>query len=119
MKIIDDTVFAALQRFYHACETQKVMGAALGLSRAQVSRILRRKVASFEDETWERIQPIIEPHIQMGEDCFSCSSCPKHGKCLLEETMDGIFSVPVEYREEWFKELHDFVIRNREKYLNK
>ena len=33
--------------------------------------------------------------------------------------MDGIFSVPVEYREEWFKELHDFVIRNREKYLNK
>lgn len=119
MKIIDDTVFAALQRFYHACGSQRVMGAALGLSRAQVSRVLRRKTASFEDETWKRIRPMVEPHVQMGEDCLPCSSCPKHGSCLLEETMESIFSIPAEYREEWFRELHDFVMKNREKYLSK
>lgn len=69
MKIIDDTVFAALQRFYRACGSQRVMGAALGLSRAQVSRVLRRKTASFEDETWERI-PATGVRIPMGMPFF-------------------------------------------------
>ena len=117
MKIIDDTVFEALKQFRATCDSQQEMADKLGLSRGQISRILNRRTVSFENQTWARISPLIEPYIKMGESCLPCSSCPKKDVCILQALFDNILSIPPENREAWYRELNEYVLRNRAKYM--
>lgn len=64
MKIIDKDIFLALHHFRTRCGSSNAeMGRRLELSKGHMSKIMNEKVGYFEDKTWERIEPILQPFI--------------------------------------------------------
>lgn len=63
MKIIDLKIANGFRRMKAAMETDAAVSRALGLSRAHVGRILKGTTYYLEDETWNRIEPIVKRYI--------------------------------------------------------
>ena len=63
MKIIDAKILDALHKFKIVAGSNRKVAKPLGFTGKHVGQILARKVAYFEDQTWERIEPVLRPYM--------------------------------------------------------
>ncbi|MEI3002747.1 MAG: S24 family peptidase [Victivallis sp.] len=64
MKMIDLTLSNAIRRMRAGMKSDAALADKLGLSRMHIGRILKGKINYFEDDTWQRIEPLLKPYIK-------------------------------------------------------
>lgn len=117
MKIIDDVIYNALLKCRENFQTDAAMASACGLSRSHMGNLLRRQVSHFDDETWPRVAPLLNPYIKPSLHCRNCDDCPRVTNCLFREIIENLLSVPQERQEEWFQEVSTMLLSLRKKYI--
>lgn len=63
MQIIDARVLEALHRMKIIEGSNAAVGRKLGTTGKHIGQILKKRVAYFEDITWDRMEPILRPYL--------------------------------------------------------
>lgn len=90
MKIIDNNIHNALLKYRETFQTQRAMADALNLSPGQIGRLLHRQVSHFDDATWKRIEPCLEPYLNLpcAQGYIKCPLANKDLEKLLKNILE-------------------------------